>query len=134
MSSDTVWTRRSPGQHVSLAHDPETGATTSELVISDFTAIDHVRIPEDTPHPSEASARHPFAGQRLRISRSFYSIDPTGSGDRLVAHVWVEKAGLGIAETRGGFKVYELPRQPSELTYAERWEALGLPRQRERLA
>lgn len=105
----TVWGQRAPGARMMQAEEEE-----GLLVLGDFYSSDAFRVPEDTPHA--------LAGTRVRVSRRFRSIDPSGTYEgEGFAHVWCA-GGLGVAELPGRFVVYEtaswnddLPRHDDEV-------------------
>lgn len=115
----TIWTNRRPGEVCTPSNDPEIPA----VVVATFYDSDWIRIPDDTPDPANPERRHPQAGQQVRATRRFRSIDPARKhGGEHHAHLWAEGAGLGVAETPGGFVVYEIASWPSGLpVHDDRW-------------
>ena len=120
MATDTVWGQRAPGDKAMRAVDPDTGipGTLTDpdralVVIGEFFASDAMRIPENTP-AFDGDGLHPYAGQRVRVTFAFRSLDPAGvhPGEHY-AHLWNHESGVGVCETPGGFIVYEAATLPS---------------------
>lgn len=109
MGRNTVWGNRAPGDMVVQSEEDPAMA-----VIADFYSQDAMQIPEDTPR-LDRHHLHEFAGQRVRVSCAFRSVDPTNTyhGERFV-HLWSEEAQLGVVELHFKFVVYHLGKWPED--------------------
>lgn len=113
MSTDTLWSNRRPGEMASRVIDPDTGQPLRDLpdsamvIMARWIDSDAFQVPHEVAHPA--------AGQRVRVSCSFLSLDPLNPQDgRMVAHLWAEREGIGVCESPSGFGCYLLTDWPAD--------------------
>jgi hypothetical protein len=102
--NETLWGTRKPLDRAMNVHDED-----GVVVLGDFYGADAFQIPEDTPPLPDG---RDLAGARVRVSRRFLSIDPTGRLDgESFTHLWCRE-GYGVVELPGGFVLYETSSWP----------------------
>lgn len=95
---ETIWGTMRPGDR--WLTEEQVDGSVAVLGPVGLSGVDWFVVPDGLPG----------AGQRVRVSETFWSFDPKDpASGRLVPHAVSEDAGIGVAQSGPEFAIYKLP-------------------------